>query len=599
MTRQEKIKELRVLLEEEEISALIIPSTDNHFGEYIPDYYKIITWLSGFSGTDSTLVVTTDKVALWTDSRYFIQAENQLKGTDIILMKMNVAGTPSIVSWLKSTLHEDSIVAMDEDLFSYQEYSTYVDALYPLNTTLIEDLFDKIWKDRPSIEFKSIKLLSENISGESIVSKHKRLYDKLYSVEEGDTTIEDMSAELPIAYIISSCDEIMWLCNLRGSDIEFNPLALSYAVALPNKIYLFLNLDSLDARIESYLYEQNVEIYTYDEFTSFLTKLDRKYVRMFSGNKITAKNYFAAMENIYNPPVFQPLESDVTHGGTLASMKSIKNKVELDGFEKAYEEDAKVWNKLLNFIYDNIINKSEEEYSSSLLTEIDIVNKLIEFRRKCPDYIGESFSPIVAWGNNAALPHYELSEKNPTIIRKEGFLLMDLGAQYSYGTTDTTRTIALGSFTDEMRDDYTAVLKGMIDLSMAKFVHGMKGAALDILAREPVIKREKIYRHGTSHGIGHSLNVHEGPISIRMEDNGVLLEENMVLSNEPGIYIDGKYGIRSENTIVSKLWVKNEFGDFYEFDTLTKVKFDEKPINFSMLSKEENDWLTNYQSKCK
>jgi len=598
MTIQEKIKELRALLEEEEISALIIPSTDNHFGEYIPDYYKVIPWLSGFSGTDSTLVVTTDKVALWTDSRYFIQAEAQLKDTGIILMKMKVAGTPSIVSWLKKVLPEDAIVAMDEDLFSYQEYSSYVDALYPINTTLIEDPFDKIWKDRPSIEFKPIRLLPEDVSGESIASKHKRLYDKLYGLDE-DATLGSLAAELPIAYIISSCDEIMWLCNLRGSDIEFNPLALSYAVALPDKICLFLNLDSLDARIESYLYEQNVVIYPYDEFTSFLNKLDRKYVRMFSGNRITAKNYFAAMENIYNPPVFQPLEADVTVGGTLASMKSIKNKVELEGFVKAYAEDTKVWNKLLNFIEDNIINKSEEEYYQSPITEIDLANKLIEFRRECPDYIGESFSPIVAWGENAALPHYELSEENPTVIRKEGFLLMDLGAQYSYGTTDTTRTIAVGDFTDEMRDDYTAVLKGMIDLSMAKFVHGMRGASLDILAREPIIKREKIYRHGTSHGIGHFLNVHEGPVSIRMEDNGVLLEENMVLSNEPGIYIDGKYGIRSENTLLSKLWTKNNFGAFYKFETLTRVKFDEKPINFSMLTKEEHDWLEDYQSKCR
>ena len=581
MDRKGAITSLRLYMEREDISAMIIPSTDPHFGEYIPDHYKCLEWLSCFTGSAGTLAVTTDRAALWTDSRYFIQAEKELQGTGIELMKMKVEGTPTVNQWLLQVLDPESIVAVDENLFTYQEYETLVDELSPLNVTMVEDPFSEIWGERPALEFHQVEHMPDEISGESISSKHSRI-----------NAILDFP--YPYAYIVTALDEIAWLCNIRGTDVEYNPLVLSYAVVTREKITLFAAEEKFTGQAISYVCGQGVEIKPYDSFTGYLRNLDKGYVRIFSSNKVTARNYMAALENTHPSSLYPTLMADPVLGGTINMMKSMKNGVELDGFRKACEEDAKAWAKLRAFLKESILDKSEEEYAAAPLTEFEIAQKLIEFRKESPDYRGESFEPIVAYAANGALPHYSATESSSAVVQKRGFLLIDSGAQYIYGTTDTTRTIPMGPLTQEQMEDYTAVLKGMVDLSMVIFPKGTRGAQLDILARGPVFARGKKYLHGTGHGIGHYLCVHEGPQSIRMEENPVSLAPGMVMSNEPAVYVEGSHGIRIENTIVVSPYQTNGSGEYFQFETITRIPVDEEPIVFSMLSHQEIEWLYSH-----
>jgi len=572
MDRRGAIISLRTLIERKGISAMIIPSNDPHFGEYIPDHYKCREWLSCFTGSAGTLVVTGHSAALWTDSRYFVQADKELAGTGILLMKLKIAGTPSIPEWIKSELPEGGTVAIDEDLFTYSEYKGYLSALDPLKVEMISDPFDEIWEGRPSLEFHSVECMPESVSGESVISKRERLCAAL-------------GVGTPFAYVVTALDEIAWLCNIRGCDVEYNPLVIAYAIVTTDKITLFGCVDMFPEQVKSYLRSQNVEIEGYSSFTDALKGLGDDVVKIFSSDQATAKNYMAAGPNILPDP---------TTGGTLNLMKAKKNSVELDGFRRACAEDAKAWKKLLEYLRVNIVEKDPQEYILNPLTEYDIAEKLIEFRRESEDYRGESFEPIVAYAANGALPHYTATKESCSVIRQRGFLLIDSGAQYTYGTTDTTRTIPMGPLTLEEMEDYTAVLKGMTDLSMARFPQGTRGAQLDILARGPLFSRGKKYLHGTGHGIGHYLCVHEGPQSIRMEENPVHLYPGMVLSNEPAVYVEGSHGIRIENTIVVSPWMVGDDGEYYEFETITQIPISTVPVVWSRLSEEEKQWLYSH-----
>ena len=536
----------------------------------------MLEWLSGFTGEAATLVVTQEEAALWVDSRFFIQAAAQLEGSGIEMMRLKVEGTPSIADWLKARLEADDIVAMDEDLFSYSDYMEMMDSLSPLSPALIEDPFDKVWKDRPALQFNPVRYVDETVSGESVSSKHRRLVEKL-------------KGPVPFAYIVTALDEVAWLCNIRGTDIEYNPLPLSYAVVTEECVTLFLRQEMLEHEAAAALHRQGVIMKDYEEFGRFLKALPKTCVRIFSSGKITSKYFFAAMENVHQHSPFSPYIPDPVPGGTLCMMKAVKNGVELEGFRKAFIEDARAMAKVIDWVKANI---------GSGITEYDVAMKLIECRSECPDYLGESFPAIVAFGANAAMPHYMPSERGSAVIRPEGFLLIDTGAQYTYGTTDTTRTIPLGPLTQRQRDDYTAVLKGMIDLSMAVFHKGMRGCLLDILARGPVMRAGRMYLHGTSHGIGHNLCVHEGPQSIRMEENRVPLQEGMVMSNEPAAYIEGEYGIRHENVITVVPHEGHEYGDFYRFETLTALPIDLSPVNFDMLDSAERSWIEEFNARC-
>lgn len=571
----QRIDLLRKVLAEDDISAMIIPSTDPHFGEYIPAHYKILEWLSGFTGEAATLVITQNEAALWVDSRFFIQAARQLEGSGIEMMRLRVEGTPSIPEWIKEHLSEDDIVAMDEDLFSYAEYQSMLDSLSPLNVTLIEDPFDRVWKDRPALQFNPVRFVPENISGESVESKHLRL-------------VERLDSSLPFAYIVTAMDEVAWLCNIRGTDIEYNPLPLSYAVVTPECVTLFLRQEMLEHEAMRALLSEGVILRDYEEFGSFLKALPKDCVRIFSSGKITAKYFFAAMDNIHQRSPFRPYIPDPIPGGTLNMMKAVKNAVEIEGYRRAFIEDAKALTKVIDWVKEN---------ADKGITEYQVAMKLIEVRSECPDYLGESFPAIVGFGANAALPHYVPTEDESAVIRPEGFLLIDTGAQYTYGTTDTTRTVPLGPLTQTQKDDYTVALKGMIDLSMAVFYKGMRGCLLDILARGPIMKAGRMYWHGTCHGIGHNLCVHEGPQSVRMEENPVALAEGMVMSNEPALYVEGEYGIRHENAVLVVPHEKNGYGEFLAFETLTVTPIDLSPVNFDLLGKEEAAWIEEFNKR--
>lgn len=575
MERTQRIDLLRKVLAEDDISAMIIPSTDPHFGEYIPAHYKILEWLSGFTGEAATLAVTHKEAALWVDSRFFIQAARQLEGTGIEMMKLRVEGTPTVAQWIKDRLGDDDIVAMDEDLFSYSEYQSMLDSLAPLNVTLIEDPFDRIWKDRPALQFNPIRFMPDTVSGESVSSKHRRLVEKLAS-------------PMKFAYIVTCMDEVAWLCNIRGTDIEYNPLPLSYAVVTEECITLFLRQEMLEHSAMEALLREGVILKDYEEFGRFLKGLPKDCVRIFSSGRITAKYFFAAMDNIHQHSPFRPYIPDPTTGGTLNMMKAIKNSVEVEGYRRAFIEDAKAMMKVIDWVKENV---------NAGITEYDVAMKLIEVRSECPDYLGESFPAIVGFGANAALPHYAPTEESSTVIRPEGFLLIDTGAQYTYGTTDTTRTIPLGPLTQIQKNDYTVALKGMIDLSMAVFYKGMRGCLLDILARGPIMKAGRMYWHGTQHGIGHNLCVHEGPQSVRMEENPVPLAEGMVMSNEPAIYVEGEYGIRHENAVLIVSREQNVYGEFLAFETLTVTPIDLTPVNFELLDSEEKAWIEQYNRR--
>lgn len=584
---------------------MVIPTNDPHFGEYTQDYYKVRAWLSGFTGSAGTLVVTQESAALWTDSRYFEQAERELKGVDIQLMKIKMPGTLTIEQWLKERLNEEAgahrRVGIDEALFSYSEYLSLKAALAPeCEVSLIKDPFDDIWQDRPQLVFNTISHLPDGFSGEDTSSKYAGLVEKLSTC---------LVANSRFAYMVTACDEVAWLCNIRGTDVEYNPVAQSYAVVTEEGIHLFAAKDKMERETLAYLVEQNVMVHNYEEYVPFLESLDsdipgsngketaqdNNRVVICSKGKVSVRDYYAMSGSGKNVVVVD----DPVVGGALNMMKAVKNEVELEGFRRAYLYDGVAWCRLLKFIDDSLRGGRQ-------LTEYEIGEKLIEFRKERLEYRGESFEPIVAYGPNGALPHYSATSECSAVVPAPGcgtdgnFLLMDTGAQYIFGTTDTTRTIPVGDLDEDKKKFYTLVLKGMIDLSMARFPRGTRGAQLDILARGPLFGEGAMYFHGTGHGTGHYLCVHEGPQSIRMEENPVTLEPGMVMSNEPAIYFSGRYGIRTENVIAVKEWKGTEFNKFYEFETFTLVPIATSCILPELLTGVEIEWLNSFNARvCK
>ncbi len=572
MYRKEAMQRLREKLSSMNISAIIIPTNDPHFGEYTQNRYKSREWLSGFTGSAGTLVVTLKEAALWTDSRYFVQAATQLQGTQIKLMRMKMEGTPTIAEWIKGQYPQGEIVAIDKALFSYSEYESLSKELAPCSVELIDDIFDQLWEERPALVFNPVQYLNAEYSGETPKSKHQRVVEALGIQDER------------FAYIITMCDEVAWLCNIRGTDIEYNPLVQSYAIVNNTAIHLFANLESISEDVNSKLVQEGVELHPYSSFTSILETLPASITRICSKGKITVRDYKALEKE------GAKFMEDPTLGGTVNYFKAIKNNWEKAGFEQAFIADGVAWCKLLKYIDDSLLSGEE-------LTEWQIGEKFAQFRSEHPAYKGESFEPIVAFGAAAALPHYSATEENAQVIGKNNFLLMDTGAQYLFGTTDTTRTIPIGELTPQQRRHYTLVLKGMIALSMAKFPKGTRGSQLDVLARGPLFNDAAMYFHGTGHGIGHYLCVHEGPQSIRMEENPVALAPGMVISNEPAVYVEGKYGIRTENVVLVENWKFNSTNEFYGFKTLTYVPIDTTCIDWALLDGPQTEWIKEYNRK--
>ena len=556
------------------LQVTIIPSNDCHFDEYVPARFQTRAWLSGFDGSAGTLVVTASEAALWTDSRYFLQAERQIAGKGIELMKLKMPGTPSIPDWIISrcakygAAPESFTVGVDGDLFSYDDFYSYRRQLGQIPLVTFSDPFDDLWQDRPALGDAPIVLHKEEYAGRSIAGKY-----------------EDVKAALGIdgefCLFMSACDEIMWLLNIRGGDIEYNAVTLCYCLLTESGITLFCRRDCLTAEAAAYLAAQKVEVRGYDDIDSALKEIPAGALRIVSNNccSIDKYNIFCDAGEVIPDP---------TVGGTMAMLRACKNPVQCEGFKRAFFQDGICWVKLLKYIYDNYENGGLSEYS--------ITQKLLEIKRGSNNYLGESFEPIVAWNANAASAQYSFSdEASSAKVAGGGFLLMDLGSHYPYGTTDTTRTVFLGEAdpSEAQKTDYTLVLKGMIALARAIFPAATRGCQLDILARGPMYSTGKMYFHGTSHGIGQWLCVHESP-QIRMEYSPITLQKGMILSDEPAVYVDGEWGIRTENVVMVTPFLENGYNTFYRFETLTLVPIDRRAVDESLLTEDELRWLCEY-----
>ena len=568
------LQSLRSWMASQGLQVTIIPSNDCHFDEYVPARFQTRAWLSGFDGSAGTLVVTATEAALWTDSRYFLQAERQIAGRGISLMRLKMPGTPSIPEWIASRCEAYGIqpgsftAGVDGDLFSYDDFFLYRQQLAGINLITFTDPFDDLWQGRPVLGDAPIVLHKEEYAGRSVMQKY------------GDV-VSRLGISGPFCLFLSACDEIMWLLNIRGGDIEYNAVTLSYCLLDEKGITLFCRKECLTAEASAYLYAQKVKICPYDAIDGYLAAIPSESVRIVSNNCCSINKYNIICRGGQVIP-------DPTVGGTVAMLRASKNPVQSEGFRRAFLQDGICWVKLLKYIYDN--------YAEGKLSEYSITQKLLEIKRGSENYLGESFEPIVAWNANAASAHYRFSdEASSARVAGGGFLLMDLGSHYPYGTTDTTRTVFLGEEDPsvEQKTDYTLVLKGMIALAQAVFPAGTRGCQLDILARGPMYSTGKMYFHGTSHGIGQWLCVHESP-QIRMEYSPITLQEGMIMSDEPAVYVDGSYGIRTENVIQVVPYTETGYNTFYKFDMLTLVPVDSRAVDAGILTAAEAEWLRDY-----
>lgn len=560
----EKLSHLRELMKKNRIDAYIIPSSDPHISEYLPDYWKSRSWLSGFTGSAGTVVITQKKAALWTDSRYFLQAEKELAGSGIELCKIGLPETPSMESWIISQLNKGNTVGFDGCVFQATLAKGLIETLFKkgIECNPNIDLIGPIWSNRPKLPKGKAFIQELKYSGKSVS-------EKLAEVRKV------MQQKRATAYIICALDEVCWLFNIRGNDISYNPVVLSYGYINAEKAILFIDTEKIDEHIANNLVEQGVVLKKYSKVERQLHKLKKHDSIFVDPSKI---NYFLYSEI---PCKVKKIEGI----GIVTELKAHKNSIELEGIRNAMVEDGVAMVEFLSWFESNI--------GKTKITELSTAEKLAKFRSKRNEFISESFSPIVGYTDHGAIVHYSATKESDYEIKSKGFLLIDSGGQYKSGTTDITRTIHLSKPTDEEKVDYTLVLKGHIQLAMAKFPAGTRGSQLDTFARMAMWNRNINYGHGTGHGVGCFLNVHEGPMQIR-PDNHLPIEAGEVLSNEPGLYRAGKHGIRTENLVACIIDTDNEFGKFLKFETLTLCPIDTKPIKVDMLLDEEKEWLNNY-----
>ena len=550
-------------MQSKSISAYITYSTDPHSGEYVPAHWESRKWITGFTGSAGTAVITSDDGGLWTDSRYFIQAEEQLTDTGLKLFKERMPETPSIPQWLCRVLKKGERVGIDGYTTSLQTVNELKNELsdYGIEVVMIEDPYKTIWNDRPDLPDNKPFILEEKYSGESASSKI--------------STIRNHISNTGTDYIlISALDEIAWTLNMRGTDIECNPLFVSYLLISEKEATLYINKNKLTETTVDYLQSQGVGHRNYENIESDLTAISGRKIAM--SPSINFAMYNAASE--HNTVFIQ--------ASPVSKYKAVKNQIEINGFRNAMLRDGVAMVRFLIWLQKNIGNGNP--------TELSIDEQLYKERSAMENFRGISFATIAGYQEHGAIVHYEADEHSASILRPEGLLLIDSGAQYLDGTTDITRTIPLGPTTEEQKKDYTLVLKGFIQLAMAEFPQGTCGTQLDVLARLAMWKEGINYGHGTGHGVGHFLNVHEGPHQIRMNNVPTPLQPGMTVTNEPGIYRAGKYGIRTENTMLTVPSRKTDFGEFYKFEQLTLCPINTETILWDMLSSEEISWLNEY-----
>ena len=568
-TINERVGRLRSWMEENGFTAFVFPSSDPHNSEYVADHWKSREWISGFSGSAGTAVVTLEHAALWTDSRYFIAAEKELDGTDFQLMKLRVEGTPSVSEWLASELstYEKAVVGLDGNVNSFAEVAAMEQELATKGNITVRtdaDSMAELWTDRPVIPDNMVSLHPLEYSGESTSSKISRVRKHLL----------DCGAD---GLLVTALDEIAWVLNLRGSDVHCNPVFVSYLLISPENITLYINNVKLPEEVKAYLVSEHIDVQAYESVVEGL--------RLYAG-----KSLLVDMSSTnYSLATAVPFEKVCSGVSPIASMKAVKNKVEQDGFRAAMLRDGVAVVKFLAWL------KSAVEAGGQ--TEISLDERLTALRAEQPKFKGISFDTIVGYEAHGAIVHYEATPETDIPVQPHGLVLIDSGAQYLDGTTDITRTIALGELSEEQCRVYTLVLKGHIQLDRCRFPAGACGSQIDALARAPMWREGYNYMHGTGHGVGSYLNVHEGPHQIRMEWRPAPLQAGMTVTNEPGIYLEGKFGVRIENTLLIVPAESTAFGDFLKFETLTLAPIDTAPIVLEMLSTEEREWLNNYHRR--
>ena len=568
MTSSDKIVALRQKMAENNIDAFIVYSADPHMSEYLPAEWQERSWLSGFTGSAGFVVITKDKGGLWTDGRYFVQAPIELKDSGIDLFKDGMDGTPNYIDWINAEIPANGKVAVNGIATSNANWELLTEKLSAKGNTLVDlPLLKEIWTDRNSNAQKNPVFVHP------IERAGKSVTDKLMDIRN---KMEELGASV---HIISSLDDVAWTLNLRGSDVQSNPVFLGYIVLTKNEAKLYVDLEKLDVDSRKQMDESCVKMLPYENFYTDL--------KDFNSEKVL-------VSPTSNQSIFEALNEKNTFikaavPGNL--MKAIKNKTEIQGFRTVMQRDGVAMVKFLYWLTHQAGKESMTEYS--------IGEKLLGFRKEGKNFVGESFGSIVGYKENGAIMHYSAKSEGSKEVTNQDTILVDSGGQYLEGTTDITRTFALGTASEEFKTDCTLAFKGMIQLSMVKFPKGTRGVQLDAFARMALWQEGKDYNHGTGHGVGSFMNVHEGPQNIRKDMNFQELIPGMVLSNEPGFYYENHYGIRHENLIVVRELETTDFGTFYDFETLTVCPFDRNVLDTNLMTQPEKDWLNNYHNWCK
>lgn len=572
MTIKQKLNALRILMKEKKIDAYLVPTDDFHGSEYVGDYFKCRKYITGFTGSAGTAIITQDMAGLWTDGRYFIQAADQLRDTTIELFKSGEPGVPTVHQFLNDKLQEGMCLGFDGRTVSAREAEELQELLQEKHITFSvnDDLIGEIWEDRPVLSCEPVMELDIRWTGKSRADKIAEIREQM-KAKEADT------------FILTSLDDIAWLLNIRGNDIHCCPVVLSYLVMMENELRLYANAAAFSEEIRSNLEADGVKIYPYDDVYSYVQSISSDKKVLLSRANVNSR----LVSNI-------PSEVTILDEPNLTLLpKAVKNETEMENERIAHIKDGVAVTKFIHWLKKNVTRTN--------ITELSTAEKLYQFRSEQEHFLGESFDPIIAYGTHAAIIHYSATEATDIPLEARGMVLADTGGHYLEGTTDITRTIVLGPVTAKEKKFFTAVLRGNLNLAAAKFKYGCTGLNLDYLARGPLWELGEDYNHGTGHGVGYLLNVHEGPNSFRWKNlpgnPAPVLEEGMITSDEPGYYLENEFGIRHENLVLCKKAEKTSFGQFMCFEPLTMVPFDLEGINPEEMTERERKLLNDYHQK--
>jgi Xaa-Pro aminopeptidase len=568
MTYQEKLAGIRRQMLNDKVDAYIIPSADPHISEYLPDRYKCILFTSGFTGSAGTLVITQDFAGLWTDGRYFVQAAEQLQGTGFELVKLVAQGNPEYIGWLAENLDAHATVAFDSNLISVQLAQTIQEDLSIANINIAEnkDYLDSLWADRPGLPASPAFLLDDALTGETVPSKLERIQ-------------QELKRKRADYHLISSLDDIAWVFNIRGADVKCNPVTLAFALVSAKNTVLFIDIAKLSAADRSRLKSWAITVRPYQDVHQAVSALESSSSILIDPKRTC----FAIYRHI---PGSVKIILDINPS---TNFKAIKNETEVANIRKTMVRDGVALTRFFRWLEERMVNEEE--------TEISVAEKLYTFRAEQEGFVGESFDTIAGYAEHGALPHYKATVESDSRLMQDGLFLLDSGGQYLQGTTDITRVVSLGNLTQDERTDYTLVLRAMIEGSTARFPKGTKGYQIDAITRKPLWDHARNYGHGTGHGVGYFLNVHEGPQVFNASNLSVDVELGMVTSVEPGLYRPSRYGIRIENLVLTIPDQATEFGEFYTFETLTQFVIETDPVDKTLLETRHINWLNAYNAQ--